>query len=79
MLKKSFPKYGSLNKKKCEELHTDMVNRSRKIQKDYALAEKQIKEDMKKLKRQEIAALKRIKQVCKKKKSIISYYNQLSC
>lgn len=79
MLKKTFPKYGSLNNKKCEELHTDMVNRSRKINKDYALAEKQIKEDMKKLKRQEIAALKRIKQVCKKKKSIISYYNQLSC
>lgn len=79
MLKRSFPKFGSLNYKKCEELHTDMVNRSREIKKDYALAEKQTKEDMKRLKRQEIAAMKRIKQTCKKEKSLISYYNQLSC
>ena len=79
MKKRIFPKFGSLNEKKCEELHTDMINRSREIQKDYALAEKQTKEDMKKLKKQEIAAMKRIKQVCKKEKSIISYYNQLSC
>jgi hypothetical protein len=77
--RKVFPKFGSLNDKKCEELHSDMVSRSREIQKDYALAEKQTKEDMKRLKRQEVAAMKRIKQVCKKEKSIISYYNQLSC
>ncbi len=79
MRKRIFHKFGSLNDKKCEELHSDMVNRSRQIQKDYELAEKQTKEDMKILKRQEIAAMKRIKQVCKKEKSIISYYNQFSC
>lgn len=79
MKKKIFPKYGSLNDKKCEALHSEMISRNRQIKKDYALAEKQTKEDMKKLKRQEIAAMKRIKQVCKKEKSIISYYNQLSC
>ncbi len=77
--KKVFPTFGSLNTKKCEELHSDMINRSRQIKKDYALAEKQTQEDMKRLKRQEIAAMKRIKQVCKKEKNLISYYNQLSC
>ncbi len=79
MRKKIFQKFRSLNDKKSEALHSDMVNRSRQIQKEYDLAEKQSKEDMKKLKKQEIAAMKRIKQVCKKEKSIISYYNQLSC
>ncbi|MCP3901016.1 MAG: hypothetical protein GY707_15025 [Desulfobacteraceae bacterium] len=79
MRKKFFPKFRSLNEKKREELHSDMVSRSRQIQKEYDLAEKQTKEDMKRLKKQEIAAVKRIKQVCKKEKSIISYYNQLSC
>ncbi len=79
MRKKIFQKFRSLNDKKSEELHSDMVNRSRQIQKEYDLAEKQSNEDMKKLKKQEIAAMKRIKQVCKKEKSIISYYNQLSC
>ena len=79
MIKKSFTKFGSLNKKKCQELHIDMINRSREIQKDNDLAEKQIQEDMKRLKRQEVAAKKRIEITCKKKKSIISYYNQLSC
>ncbi len=79
MRKKFFRKFRSLNDKKSEELHSDMVSRSRQIQKEYDLAEKQTKEDMKRLKKQEIAAMKRIKQVCKKEKSIISYYNQLSC
>jgi len=71
--------FGSLSDKKCQELHSDMLNRSRQIKKDYELAEKQTEEDMKQLKRQEIAAMKRIQEVCKKEKSIISYYNQLSC
>jgi hypothetical protein len=79
MRKKTLPKIESLDDKKNAELHTDMINRSREIQKEYALAEKQTKEDMKRLKRQEVAAMKRIKQTCKKKKSLISYYNQLSC
>jgi hypothetical protein len=72
-------KFGSLNDKKSQELHSDMTSRSRQIKKDYELAEKQTEEDMKKLKQQEIAAMKRIKEVCKKEKSLISYYNQLSC
>ena len=79
MRKKRFPKIDSLDDKKSAELHTNQINRNREIQKEYALAEKQTLEDMKKLKRQEIAAMKRIKQTCKKKKSIISYYNQFSC
>ena len=79
MRKKSFPKIESLDDKKNAELHANMISRNREIQKEYALAEKRTQEDMRKLKRQEIAAMKRIKQTCKKKKSIISYYNQLSC
>jgi len=79
MRKKPYHKIDSLDDKKSAELHTNMVNRNREIQKEYALAEKQSLEDMKRLKRQEIAAMKRIKQTCKKKKSLISYYNQLSC
>ena len=79
MRKRKFPKIDSLDDKKSEELYINQVNRNREIQKEYALAEKQTLEDMKKLKRQKIAAMKKIKQTCKKKKSIISYYNQLSC
>ena len=79
MRKKPFSKIDSLDDKKNAELHANMVSRNREIQKEYALAEKQTQEDMKKLKRQEIAAMKRIKQTCKKKKSLLSYYNQLSC
>ena len=79
MLGRSFPKFGGLNKKKCEELHIEMIKRSREIKKEYALAEKQTNKDMKRLKKQELAAKKRIMQTCKKEKSFISYYNQLSC
>ncbi|MCK5310848.1 MAG: hypothetical protein KAJ62_01985 [Desulfobacteraceae bacterium] len=79
MRKKKFPKIDSLDDKKNAELYTNQINRNREIQKEYALAEKQTLEDMKKLKRQKIAAMKRIKQTCKKEKSLISYYNQLSC
>ena len=79
MRRKKFRKIDSLDDKKNAELYANQINRNREIQKEYALAEKQTLEDMKKLKKQEIAAMKRIKQTCKKKKSIISYYNQLSC
>ncbi len=79
MIKKIFPKIESLDNKKNAELRTNMLNRNRAIQKEYALAEKQSQEDMKRLKKQEIAAMKRIKQTCKKEKNLISYYNQFSC
>ncbi len=79
MKKRGFYNFGSLDDRKCEELHSEMVSRNRQIQKDYKLAEKQSNEDMKKLKKQQIAAMKRIKQTCKEQKSLISYYSQLSC
>ena len=58
--RKPFPKIGSLDDKKSAELHDNQINRNREIQKEYALAEKQTQDDMKKLQRQKLAAIKRI-------------------